>query len=523
MAWARAGEVPARPLLAGLARHLAPRAMTGVEVELLDVDGVDGFPPMPDDAGPDLLGLAHEALLAPADRRARGAHYTPPALADRLVALTLAPDDRRILDPACGGGAFLLAAGRALQARGLHPADAVTGLAGVDIDPLAAEVARAATALWSGSRPAAVTVGDFLAASPSDEVDAVVGNPPFGSPLRRAVTPVGSGPAAYTDTAGRFLLTALDAVRPRGRVGLIQPQSVLGARDAAPVRDGVEARAALRALWVAGAPVFAAATNVVAVVAERSGAPGLVDLYGGPDVVARGSAPVTSWAALAAAAAGVPAVALPAAPTIADEARVTAGFRRQFYGLADHVGEGGGGSPLVTVGLIDPGRCVWGQRDTRIAGRRRRAPTVDLAVVDPDVADWFGALLVPKLLVATQTRVVEVAVDEAGAWLPAVPVIAVTAPGDRLWALAAALSAPPVTAWALARAAGTGLSGDSLRLSAGLVRSVPLPTDPAAWDGATAAFRAGDLERFAPLACRAYGAPVALAAWWLGRLPTGLG
>ena len=51
-----------------------------------------------------------------------------------------------VLDPACGGGAFLLAAGRALVSGGASPAEAVRGLYGVDLDPLAVDVARAATA-----------------------------------------------------------------------------------------------------------------------------------------------------------------------------------------------------------------------------------------------------------------------------------------------------------------------------------------------------------------------------------------
>ncbi len=159
-AWAGEGSVAARPLLAGLTRSLFSReGLSGTQVELLDAEGVDGFPPMPDGAGADLLGLAHEALLAPDDRKARGAHYTPPALADRLVALTLPPTAEHVLDPACGGGAFLLAAGRALVGRGLSPAEAVRCLHGVDLDPLAADVARAATALWSGGTPASVVRG----------------------------------------------------------------------------------------------------------------------------------------------------------------------------------------------------------------------------------------------------------------------------------------------------------------------------------------------------------------------------
>ena len=153
----------ARPLLAGLTRSLFLReGLSGTQVELLDAEGIDGFPPMPDGAGADLLGLAHEALLAPVDRKARGAHYTPPALADRLVALSLPSTAAAVLDPACGGGAFLLAAGRALVGRGLSPADAVGCLHGVDLDPLAVDVARAATALWSGGTPADVSRADFL-------------------------------------------------------------------------------------------------------------------------------------------------------------------------------------------------------------------------------------------------------------------------------------------------------------------------------------------------------------------------
>ncbi|MET0880700.1 MAG: N-6 DNA methylase, partial [Acidimicrobiales bacterium] len=143
----------ARPLLAGLTRSLFLReGLSGTQVELLDAEGIDGFPPMPDSAGADLLGLAHEALLAPDDRKARGAHYTPPALADRLVRLTLPSGAERVLDPACGGGAFLLALIRA----------GVPEPVGVELDSLAAEVARAATALARAGQPAEVIVADFL-------------------------------------------------------------------------------------------------------------------------------------------------------------------------------------------------------------------------------------------------------------------------------------------------------------------------------------------------------------------------
>lgn len=535
--------MPARPVLAGLTRELARReGLTGMPVELLDAEGVDGPAPMPDGAGADLLGLAYEALLAPTDRKARGAHYTPPALADRLVALTLPPTVERVLDPACGGGAFLLAAGRALVGRGRSAVDAVRCLYGVDIDPLAAEVTRAATALWSGREQAQVVVADFLVpagdsaagatteAAGTEGFDAVVGNPPFGSPLRAATRRAGPSPGAYTDTAGLFLVEAVEGLRPGGRAGLIQPQSVLTSRDAAGVRAAVQEQAALRALWVAEARVFAASTHVVAVIAERDGADGAVDLYGGPTVEPRGSGGASnSWGALAARARGLPEVVLGDGPTVGSLATATAGFRAQFYGVVDHITEGAG-SPLVTVGLIDPVYCAWGERATRIGGRTWMRPTVDVDALAPDVGAWFTARRVPKLLVASQTKVVEVVVDEDGTLLPAVPVIAVEAPAERLWDLAAALSAPAATAWVFERALGTGLSADTVRLSARLLLDLPLPASRAAWADATTALRraaeATDVESrraalvdYGVLAGRAYGVDEDVADWWAARLP----
>ena len=72
---------------------------------------------------PRALVDAYERGLDPADRRARGVHQTPAPLARGLVDLAL--DEfvtaagrlpSTVLDPSCGGGAFLLAAADALVA-----------------------------------------------------------------------------------------------------------------------------------------------------------------------------------------------------------------------------------------------------------------------------------------------------------------------------------------------------------------------------------------------------------------------
>ena len=89
-----------------------------------------------------------------------------------------------------------------------------------------------------------------------------------------------------------------------------------------------------------------------------------------------------------------------------------------------------------------------------------------LRAVDPRLAQWVDAVLVPKLLVAAQTRVIEAVVDDDARLVPSVPVIALMADADRLWHLAAVVHAPAVSAWALQRAGGAALAADAIKLAA---------------------------------------------------------
>ena len=95
----------------------------------------------------------------------------------------------------------------------------------------------------------------------------------------------------------------------------------------------------------------------------------------------------------------------------------------------------------MTVGLIDPARCLWGRRSTRFAGRVLQRPRVDLTALQeaPAMARWAQARLVPKILLATQTRVLEPVVDVRGRWLPSTPAITVRPTADAsIWHVAAA-------------------------------------------------------------------------------------
>jgi hypothetical protein len=237
----------------------------------------------------------------------------------------------------------------------------------------------------------------------------------------------------------------------------------------------------------------------------------------------------------------------PGAMLVGDVASTTAGFRDEFYALAAAAREPGerGWSPdaprLVTVGMIDPGTLTWGTAARRLGGRRVVAPRLDrhaLHRATPRVATWATRRLVPKVMVATQTRVVEAAVDAHGDCVPVTPAISVEPnvadgggrPAPDVWSLAAALLAPSVAAREVATHLGSGLSVGAIRWSARAVRDVPLPTDPAWWrrgtdlvrrlDGAEPSERADLLADLAPTMARAHGLDPGhpVVAWWIGRV-----
>ena len=163
------------------------------------------------------------AALAPIRKR-DGIYYTPRPVAERIVSAALdalpglnrkTVPGLRIVDPACGCGAFLVAAMRILYERfGALPCP--ENLCGIELQPLAAEVA-ALRLRWlylslTGTPGAPrIVCADALRKNvfPAGSFDLVLGNPPF--------VPVGAIPDAqkkrlrahYRFTNGRFNLFSL--------------------------------------------------------------------------------------------------------------------------------------------------------------------------------------------------------------------------------------------------------------------------------------------------------------------------
>ena len=123
--------------------------------------------------GQDPLGDAFMRLRTADQRRPLGATYTPPEIVSSMIAW-IAGRSRptRVIDPGTGSARFLLAAGRALpDAR----------LVGVEIDPLAALLARANLTAAGLDHRAQILVRDYRDADfgEFDGATAYIGNPPY--------------------------------------------------------------------------------------------------------------------------------------------------------------------------------------------------------------------------------------------------------------------------------------------------------------------------------------------------------
>jgi hypothetical protein len=490
-------------------------------------------------ANPRLLGWVHEWSSSSTERSHRGAYYTPPEFAasviDTALAGTALPEFT--VDPACGGGVFLLEMLDRLLSDGVPAEDCVTRVAGIEIDAGAASVARLALLAWqlfNGVQepvPAQVAVMDSLERWPGSwpDVDLIIGNPPFASPLKSGAIPDAAaayrnhhsevlGP--YADLAAIHLWRASQTLHDGGRLAFVAPVSIVNARDTARLWERFEAEADAVGVLIPESNPFEASVRVFVPVFEirRQGASG------------RRSLPHAVGEAI-----GLPTLPdLESVPTLGSICEATSGFRDEFYGLAECVGEedvaaGTELGKLVTVGSIDLLWCSWGRKPIRFAKARWNRPVVDPSALEGKVGRFVAGQRQPKVLVATQTKVLEPALDPVGDLVGVTPTIVVI--GNRPAHVAAVLLAPPVNAIAVQRWFGTGLSETSLRPTASTLLELPLPAGTSAWDAAAALIqedlqpvdgsqRAPDPERIRQIATfmnDAYGADPAVLAWWLER------
>lgn len=197
-----------------------------------------------------LIGSIYTIMLPASYRSEMGAYYTPPPLVSRLLDLAeksgIDFSKATVIDPACGGGAFLAPAALRMLSRdkGASPEWILRRvskrLKGIEIDPFAAWMSS--VLLESVLMPLCIAakrrlpddtiiVGDALNHDQIGVFDLVIGNPPYGrvtlNPEMRSK--YSRSLYGHANLYGLFTDLAIRLVKPEsGVVAFLTPTSFLG-------------------------------------------------------------------------------------------------------------------------------------------------------------------------------------------------------------------------------------------------------------------------------------------------------
>ncbi|HTW42323.1 MAG TPA: N-6 DNA methylase [Solirubrobacteraceae bacterium] len=196
----------------------------------------------------------------PAHRKARGAFFTPPAIADFLSRWAVRTPNARVLDPTCGEAVFLLAAADRLETLGTSPNAIAEQLTGVDLHQPSLDASAAF--LRSTGVGANLVRSDFFDLSTPAQIgdqigwqDAVIGNPPFvryqehrGQLRKRSAAAALAQGVRLSGLASSWAATLVHAsgfLTPAGRLAMVLPAELLTVGYAEPIRRWLKQRFAI--------------------------------------------------------------------------------------------------------------------------------------------------------------------------------------------------------------------------------------------------------------------------------------
>lgn len=232
-------------------------------------------------------------MTATAERKARGAFYTPTEIAEHLARWAIRSHKDTILEPSCGEASLLQAAWKRLG--DLAPDTGVPrgGLLGYEIDSIASLSAKEALVAL-GAR-GAVETADFFDVPPTGDADVVIGNPPYiryqsfsgvqRAKAQRAALAAGVRIDGLASSWAAFVVHASRFLKTDGRLALVLPAELLHARYAAPVRRYLMERFKEVRLVLFEQLVFPEVTSeVVLLLAEGTGGADSISLTQVPDI-----------------------------------------------------------------------------------------------------------------------------------------------------------------------------------------------------------------------------------------------
>jgi hypothetical protein len=484
-----------RPTMLALASWIAKARGMGFQTHaaLAGDKGLAGIGLEPDATAPvDWIGQVYETLLAAKTRRARGVHFTPPEVAAGVAEATLGPlkGPLRIIDPAMGCGAFLLAAVRFCRGA----ACCAPTFTGFDTDPLAVELARLSLSIETGlpvTEFANLRVGDALLEA-GGEFDAVIGNPPFGNAIEKRTSRSASYSAkmresfpeftkgAY-DTSLLFFALATRLLAPHGRYGLIGPTALLS--DAKPWQQFMHEHFRPRALFLYPVNCFGAARIRTTAFIGARGTCENVEVRDFDERATHGSPLRAAWQTGTWYETVQGAPRIEATHVLGDFADVFAGCATgAAYELAPLVRNARLGQRLITTGALDRFRCKWGDAPIRFLGRDfarpvwpkkgplwpKKGPRAVMAALARQQR--------PKILVGGLTSVIEAWFDETGCAAGVVSTwVIVPKAGVDAWALLALLNCATLSRIYMARHGARSMSGRQTTIYKQALLELPMP------------------------------------------------
>jgi hypothetical protein len=444
------------------------------------------------------IGRIYERLLTYnlTAKKTSGAYYTPPPIVDFVVHQTIGQRDGfpRVVDPACGGGFFLVAAYQTLMerrsqqlGRSLTAAERQHILQhcihGVDIDAEAVTVTQVALGLkfLESDRKTelpdlshniqcgnAVMDFDWQNAFASSEFDVVIGNPPYvDAEWMTKYLPGWRQHCAqhYKSATGNwdlfcvFIEKSLSLCRSGGLMGLVVPNKLASADYAAGARSLLAAETQLILIQDYGqTPAFKAAVYPLVFVSRK---------------IPTGKADSHPWITHA-----QPTDLLhrldtfPKLETIAQvngAATVSEAYRIQALIRDDPTGE----LQMVNSGTIDRYCLLWGKKPMRYLGKSYRHPVIGEG--DQLPTKRLQQAQQSKIIVSGMTKRLECAIDAKGTILAGKStVIILPFQGDDLYYLLGVLNSRLMSFYFRSYFGGNSLQGGYLRVGAPQIRQMPI-------------------------------------------------
>lgn len=178
------------------------------------------------------------------EQKARGAFFTPSAIADYLAVWAVRKRSDTVLEPSCGEAVFLHAAADTLVLHGAE-GDLASNLYGVELHAHSAEKAK--LALLRRGFKAQIDVSDFFEHAPDIKFDVILGNPPFvryqdftGLARTRSMEAAlaqGVRLSGLASSWAAFVVKAAQHLDDDGRMALVLPAELLSVGYAAEIRS----------------------------------------------------------------------------------------------------------------------------------------------------------------------------------------------------------------------------------------------------------------------------------------------